>query len=81
MGDRTKKRTPDPLKRKIHLTSGEWSYETGSSGVRVRTPDCENTTFVGLDKLLGMDMEEAKKHPVKPQTIKEYIEANEKSLR
>lgn len=81
MGDRVKKRTPEPLGRKIHLRSGEWSYETGSAGVRVRTPDCSNTTYIGLDKLLGMSMEDAKKHPVKPQTIKEYIEAHEQELR
>jgi hypothetical protein len=55
MPDRTKKKPLQPLKRKIHFADNEvWTYELGSSGVKIRTPDCKETYFVQLNKLIGL---------------------------
>jgi len=54
------RRTPNPLPRKLHMPSGVWSYDVGKSGVQIRTPDCEKTVYVGLDKLLGESMRDIK---------------------
>lgn len=50
------RRTPKPLPRKLHMPSGEWSYDVGKAGIRIRTPDCERTVYVTADKLLGESM-------------------------
>jgi hypothetical protein len=80
MGEKKKKKTASsPLPRKIHMGTGEWSYQIGKTGVNIRTPDLTKTQFIPFTKMFGMTPAEVEaahdNHSlnVKPNDVRDYI--------
>jgi len=46
-----------PLKRKIHLPSGVWTYVIGQKSVKIRNPECTKSYVVDFSKISGLDWE------------------------
>lgn len=69
-----------PLKRKIHLPTGTWSYRIGTSMVIIRNSDMSKTFRVPLTNITGMTWEDIEKEQrkggfsVRPYEIRRYIE-------
>lgn len=73
---------PRPLKKKIHITdhgetNGEWSYQIGRNGVRIRTPDMKTTVYKGFHDLLNGEFDGDEQVSIKPSDIKEYLKATD----
>ena len=81
------KRIPKELPRKIHFSKNEiWSYRIGKVGVIIRTPACDKTIYIQVDKLLGISFcdityswdrrRQRWTVMVRPSHVRKYIENN-----
>lgn len=71
---------PHPLPRRLHLSDGEWSYQIGDHGVRIRCPDLGKTTYVHFGKMTSTENPEADHPRITPAAVINYIEANREQL-
>lgn len=77
-----KTKTLKPLKRKIHLSSGIWTYRVAHATVQIRNPELTTTHRVSIMTLTGRDPYNFEKDRYKgnlsitPREVKNYIEKN-----
>lgn len=77
-GNRPKrdKKTPKqskPLKRKIHLGGGVWTYDINSNGLRIRTPCGDDTYHISHSEFVGWCPDEDSKAEILPSDVVGYI--------
>ena len=78
-----KKKPLKPLKRKIHLPDGIWTYDFHSaSHIKIRNPSLDTTYGVNAPTLTGLSWNEIERGARKrwlhltPSLVKEYIVNN-----
>lgn len=71
--DKQKEKTSKPLKRKIHLSSGVWSYDINRNGVRIRTPSGDDTHHISYFKFMGWSPDSEGGAEILPSDIVGYI--------
>ncbi len=85
----TRHRKAQPLRHKIHMPDGIWTYQIGrktTGGATIRNPDCELTGKIDMSELTGWswDALERAEHKrtefpqVKPSDIRLLIEKIQK---
>lgn len=72
--DKQKPKLSKPLKRKIHLNYGIWTYDINNRGVRIRTPSGDETYHVSHYKFVGwFPDEDSKAAEILPSDVVGYI--------
>jgi hypothetical protein len=69
-----------PLRRRVHISYEQWTYEVGNSGVAIVSPDGAKTR-VPMTEISGLSWDEPERarnkgcgFEVTPQLVKSYIQ-------